>query len=204
MIIGITGSIGSGKSEIAAVFKKEGAVILDADLIAKAYLEKGEKGYQAVISVFGEKIKDDNDCIDKRKLASLVFSDREKLKTLNALIHPIVHSTIKKRMAEIKNNNPGAVVVIDAPLLIEAGFHKMVDKIILVTCDEERAFRRAAKRIGVTIEEIKKRFSTQLSFSEKEKISDIVILNNGTVHQLRAKAREAYLNITGREEKQRK
>jgi dephospho-CoA kinase len=204
MIIGITGSIGSGKSEVASVFQQEGAICLDADLIAKACLKKGEGGYKAVTSVFGEKIKDEKGCIDKQKLASIVFSDQEKLKTLNALIHPIVHSVIKERIAEIKGENPEAIVVIDAPLLIEAGFHQITDRVILVASDEEAAFRRAAKRIGVTIEEVKKRFFSQLSFSEKAKIADVVILNKGTLRQLRVKAREVYLNITDREEKNQK
>jgi len=204
MIIGITGSIGSGKSEVASVFQQEGAVCLDADLIAKACLKKGEEGYKAITSVFGEKIKDDKGCIDKRKLASIVFSDQEKLKTLNALIHPIIHSVMKERITEIERKNPEAIVVIDAPLLIEAGFHKMTNKIVLVASDEEAAFQRAARRIGVTVEEVKKRFSSQFSFSEKAKIADIVILNKGTLRQLRMKAREVYLNITGREEKNKK
>jgi dephospho-CoA kinase len=88
--------------EVASVFQQEGAICLDADLIAKACLKKGEGGYKAVTSVFGEKIKDEKGSIDKQKLASIVFSDQEKLKTLNALIHPIVHSVIKERIDRLK------------------------------------------------------------------------------------------------------
>jgi dephospho-CoA kinase len=204
IVIGITGSIGSGKSEVAAAFHQEGAAILNADEIAKATLKKGEEGYKVLTAVFGEEINDGRGCIDKQKLASIIFSDREKLKKLNALIHPIVHNRIKEKITELRKMNPDTVIVIDAPLLIEAGFHKMVDKVILVKCSERKAFNRAAKRLGVTLEEIKKRFSSQLPFSAKKEFADVVILNDGTVQQLREKAHDLYLNITGKEEKQKK
>lgn len=201
-IVGITGTIGSGKSEVAKVFSEEGAVVIDADVEAKALLERGEAGYQAVIETFGNRILDEDGEIDRKKLADSAFRDPGKVKTLNALIHPLVHERIVRRIERVRGQDPSALVVIDAPLLIEAGFHKMVDHLVLVAPgDPETAISRAAKRIGITEEEARKRFSHQLPLEEKKKLADTIIVNDGTLEDLRAKAKDVVQRIKKKEEK---
>ncbi len=195
--------IGSGKSEVAKVFSEEGAIVIDADTEAKALLNRGEAGYRAVREAFGDDILDEAGEIDKKKLAAIVFSDPERVKTINALIHPLVHERIMRQIDEIRKKNDRAMVVIDAPLLIEAGFHKIVDHLILVAPgDTEEAVRRAARRIGISVEEAKRRLSNQIPLSEKEKMADTIIVNNGTLQALREKAREITKRMMKKEDRE--
>ena len=203
-IVGITGTIGSGKSEVAKVFSEEGAVVIDADVVAKNLLNRDEAGYRAVTETFGEEILDGRGDIDKKKLAGIVFSDPEKVKVVNALIHPLVHQWIIRRIQETEARNHDAVVVIDAPLLIEAGFDKMVDHLIVVAPgDPEAAVARAAKRLGITSEEARRRFSYQIPLEEKVKKADTIIVNDGTLQALREKAKEVYKRMIKKEEEEK-
>ncbi len=203
-IVGITGTIGSGKSEVAKVFSEEGAVVIDADVVAKNLLNRDEVGYRAVTEAFGGEILDERGNIDKKKLAGIVFSDPEKVKIINALIHPLVHQWIVRRIQEVEAQNHDAVVVIDAPLLIEAGFDKMVDHLIVVTPgDLEAAVARAAKRLGITGEEAKRRFSYQIPLEEKVKKADTIIVNDGTLRALREKAKEVCKRMIKKEEEEK-
>ncbi len=204
-IVGITGTIGSGKSEVAKVFAEEGAVVIDADVVAKNLLKRGEAGYRAVTGTFGKEILDEKGNIDKKVLAGIVFSDPEKVKTINDLIHPLVHQKIKSRIQEIGARNHDAVVVIDAPLLIEAGFDKMVDHLVVVAPgDLETAVARAAKRLGITKEEANRRLSYQIPLEEKVKKADAVIVNDGTLHALQKRAKEVWKRMMEKEEKGKK
>ncbi len=201
-IVGITGSIGSGKSEVARVFSEGGAHVIDADRVAKTLLRKGKAGHRAVADAFGEGVLDDEGEIDRKKLAQIIFADPEKVEKINRLIHPLVHGWIKRRIAEIGKNDRKAIVVIDAPLLIEAGFDKMVDHLVLVTPgDTETAVARAAKRIGITLEEARRRLACQMPLSEKKKRADILIANDGTLEALRRKAKVILESLKKEEEK---
>jgi len=203
-IVGITGTIGSGKSEVSRVFSEGGAEVIDADTVAKALLNKNEAGYKAVTETFGKGILDGRGEIDRKKLAGLIFSDPEKVKTINALIHPLVHQRIVQRIREIEAQNDGAVVVIDAPLLIEAGFDKLVDHLVVIDPgDMEAAIARAAERIGITIEEARQRFSCQIPLKEKLKLADTIIVNDGTLEALREKAREIYQRLVKKEDEEK-
>lgn len=203
-ILGITGTIGSGKSEVARVFAEDGAYVIDADTEAKALLGKEKEGYRAALEAFGMEILDGEGNIDTKKLAEIVFSDPKKVEEINSIIHPLVHKSIMKKVQKIKMKDNEAVIVIDAPLLIEAGFQKVVDHLILVSStDTERAIRRAAKRIGISVEEAKRRASYQIPLEEKERMSDIIIMNNGTLGALRKKAREVYRGMIKKEDSER-
>ncbi len=201
-IIGITGSIGSGKSEVAKVFAEKGARVIDADVLAKALLERGEAGYDAVVKAFGKDVLDATGEINKKRLASRVFEDIESVKKMNALIHPLVHHRVVEKLREIEEAHQDAMVVIDAPLLIEAGFHKLVDFLVVVRPKEtSQALERAAKRIGIGLEEAKRRLSFQIPQEEKERLADVVIINDGTLEALRQKALRVYERMLTKEEK---
>ncbi len=203
-IVGITGSIGSGKSEVARVFAEQGAWVLDADVIARALLRKGEIGYQAVLEAFGRDILDEHGDIDRRRLAARVFKDGETVRKINEIIHPLVHRRIADKLREIEKKDRHAVVVIDAPLLIEANVHRLVDILILVKPgDVQQALSRAARRIGISLEEAERRFAFQIPVEKKEKMADIIIENNGSLESLREKARAACQKMFKKEDKKR-
>ncbi len=189
-IIGITGTIGSGKSEVAEVFAEHGAYVIDADVEAKALLEEGEAGYEAVVKAFGHGVLDGRGKIDKKRLASRVFSDERNVRKINKLIHPLLHVRLMEKLQVLRKQKK-SLIVIDAPLLIEGGFHRIVDQIILVTPgDDELAVKRASQRIGISVEEARLRLSYQIPQEEKEKLADIVIVNDGTLQSLKDKAKE--------------
>jgi len=201
MIIGITGSIGSGKSEVARVFAENGAMVIDADQEAKALLKKGEEGYEALIQAFGEGILDERGEIDRQKLAERVFRDRDQVARINRIIHPLVHKRIVEKLRNLKARSAEGMAVIDAPLLIEAGFHTLADHVVLVVPgDPRKALERAASRIGISVEEARRRFSFQMSREEKERVADTVIINDGSLEALHRKAREVWRQMLKKED----
>ncbi len=201
VIIGITGSIGSGKSEVAKVFAENGATVIDADREAKALLNRGETGYRAVVREFGEEILNDDGEIDKKKLAARVFGDRDQVARINRIIHPLVHKRIVEKLRDLKAHSVNGVAVIDAPLLIEAGFHILADHVILVIPgDPQKALERAARRIGISVDEARRRFSFQMSREEKERMADTVIVNDGSLEALHQKAREVWRQMLKKED----
>ena len=201
-IVGITGSIGSGKSEVAKVFAEKDAWVIDADEEAKALLKKGEAGYEAVIHMFGKDVLKEGGEIDKKRLAALVFKDIESVRKVNALIHPLVHQRVVEKLREIDKTHQDALVIIDAPLLIEAGFHKLVNFLIVVKPGSRvKALERAAKRLGITMEEAERRLTFQIPQEEKERLADVVIVNDGTLGALRQKALQVYERIINKEER---
>ena len=171
MIVGITGNIGSGKSTLGKFIKLQGFEVIDADVIGKTLLLKGEKGYKLVVERFGEKILKENLEIDTGKLGSLVFSSGEKLKLLTSIIHPL----IKSELLKIKERNRNSVVFVEAAVLIEAKWEKLFDRIITVFAYKGQRILRAAKRFG--IKEAIRREKFQLSYKEKLKFTDYLVCN---------------------------
>ena len=202
MVVGITGSIGSGKSEVAKVFAENGAVVIDADREAKDLLRKGEEGYEAIVREFGEEILNEKGEIDRHKLASRVFGDRDRVERVNRLIHPLLHKRIVDKLRRLGDQPGRDVAVIDAPLLIEAGYHTMVDYVILVIPGSpQEAIQRAARRIGISQKEVKRRLSFQMPQAEKEKMADITIINDGTLDALYRKAQEVWKRMLKKEDR---
>jgi len=171
MIVGITGNIGSGKSTLGKFIELQGFEVIDADVIGKTLLLKGEKGYKLVVEKFGEKILKENLEIDTGKLGSLVFSSGEKLKLLTSIIHPL----IKSELLKIKERNRNSIVFVEAAVLIEAKWEKLFDRIITVFAYKGQRILRAAKRFG--IKEAIRREKFQLSYKEKLKFTDYLVCN---------------------------
>ena len=176
MIIGVTGNMGCGKTTVALVFKKLGAEVIDADKLAHEALSFKGPSYKKIINVFGEEILDKSKNIDRRKLSGIVFEDRKLLLKLNRIIHPEVIKQIKKRIAGSKKE----VVVLDVPLLIESGLHKIVDRVVVVKTDLRHQIFRVKNKLSLSESEISKRQSFQLPLREKIRLADFIINNNGT------------------------
>lgn len=178
--VGLTGGIASGKSTVAQLLVEKGAHLIDFDEISHAVMAPEGPVWRDVVRHFGEGILDNDGTIDRRKLGSIVFSDREKLDLLNRLVHPAVFKEWRKRIEAIGKEQPDAIVLSDIPLLIEAGMESMVDLVLLVYVPPEEQIARLVARSGLSPEEAKKRIASQMPIDEKLPIADIVVRNDGS------------------------
>src|SRR5690625_3135644 len=182
LIIGLTGSIGTGKSTIANKFKQLNIPVVDADLIAREVVEPGKDTYNKIVEAFGKQILQRDKTLDRAKLGEIVFEDENKRKTLNSIIHPAIRQEmIRQRDTYIAENVP--CVVLDIPLLYESKLTDFVEKVIVVTVDRDIQLQRILNRDDISEKEALQRIGAQIPVSEKEKWADAVIDNNGTIAQ---------------------
>lgn len=175
-LIGLTGSLGCGKTTVARIFAKLGAVVLDADAIVHEQLKTTGKAFTKVVRTFGRNIISDGE-IDRRKLAEIVFRDPRKLKQLTSIVHPIAFKEVRSRVNDLKKASNACLVVIDAPLLIEAGWHRWVDYVIVVKASRELQIRRIMAQRHMKRADIIRRLKAQLPVTQKINMADIVIDN---------------------------
>ena len=177
MIIGITGSFGSGKTSVAKMFKDLGAYIIDADEVCHSLMMPSGKLYKKIVSCFGNNILKSDKRIDRKMLAKIVFGDGSKLQLLNRLVHPEAISRIR----EIgQANKKRKVIIIDAALLVETSFYKEMDSIIVVRTDRDKQIKRLIRSMGMTKKEILKRINVQAPLKKKKAFADFIIDNSGT------------------------
>jgi dephospho-CoA kinase len=181
-IIGITGSIGSGKSTCASIFKEFGARVIDADKITHDLLKPGTAVYKKLVLAFGEEILSGKK-IERRKLAQIAFEDKEKLFKLNKIVHPPVIKEIKRQMKK-----GGPLTVVDAPLLIETGLDKLVDEVVVVKVNKKIQFERLRKK-GLSKKDVLKRLMFQINSRQKLRVADFIIDNNNTINETREQIR---------------
>ena len=184
-LVGITGGIGSGKSLLAEMFKEFGAFVIDADKIGKEVLEKDKKVFTEVLKHFGENVLENDKKIDRKELAEIVFTNHEKLKKLNSIIHPPMIRLIEKRMKNEFKLNRSPMVVVDAALIFEAKVENKFDYIVNLYSNFENQIKRLSTRDGMSVEEIKKRMKSQISTEVKKSKSHYNIENNGTIEDLK-------------------
>ena len=175
LVIGLTGSFGTGVTFVASIFKSLGAEVIDADRIAHEVIKKGTAVYKRIIRHFGKNLLDVNGNIDRRTLSAIVFNDKDKLHKLNAIIHPEVIKEIKERAKKARHDK---VVIIDAPLLIEANLGRFVDKLIVVKSSTAKQIKRSVKKFGLKSEEVMKRIKNQIPLERKIAMADFVIDND--------------------------
>ncbi len=178
-VIGITGGIATGKSTAVAYLIEKGYPVIDADLLAREVVEPGSAGLAAVREAFGDDLVVNGE-LDRQRLGSIVFGDREKREMLNAIVHPLVYALMKKRIEEAES----PIVFVDSPLLLEglkkAKLHGIAfDEIWLVDLDEDQQLFRLMERNGFTAEEAKQRMKAQWSMEIKRKMADVIIDNRG-------------------------
>jgi dephospho-CoA kinase len=183
-IIGVTGGIGSGKSSVARILKDLGAAVIDADVLAKSVISAGGKAFDELVGYFGEEIVGDDGELDRKKLAAAVFSDTEKLKTLNAITHKYIADKIYDTAEILKSTGKWDTIVIDAPIPIEKGFADLADEIWVVTAERETRIRRAMERSGYTYDEVSARIDSQMSEDEYLRLADEVIRNDDSIEEL--------------------
>lgn len=185
LVIGLTGSIATGKSTVSAMFRDLNIHVIDADQIAREVVEPGEKAYREVVDHFGESILQEDRTLNRQKLGSIVFADASKRVQLNNIIHPAIRKKmLEQRDALIKAEEK--CVVLDIPLLFESNLTNYVEKIMVVFVDEKTQLIRLMKRDNLTKEEALERINSQLPIKEKVDLADATIDNSGTVeHSLK-------------------
>jgi dephospho-CoA kinase len=182
LIIGLTGGIASGKSTVSNMLKELDITVIDADVEARMAVEKGEPAYLKIIEAFGREILLDNGEIDRQKLGGIIFHQEEKRLLLNQIVHPEVRKRMLSQIEAAKQNKE-TVIVLDIPLLFESKLTFMADKTLLVYVDKETQVMRLMNRNQLSLEDAKARINSQMPLSEKVKLADAVINNNGSIEE---------------------
>jgi len=190
--VGLTGSIGVGKSFVTSVFAELGSHVLDADQTAREVVASGTQGLRAVIAAFGTDVLSPDGSLDRGRLGSLVFADEQKRQLLNAILHPFIMAKQDEVMRQWEIEDPLGVGVIDAALMIESGGYKRFDKLVVVHCRPEIQLERLMTRNGLTLDEAKQRVKTQLSQEEKKKFADYLIDTSDGFDETRRRTMEVY------------
>lgn len=173
--IGLTGSIAVGKTFVTKVFRELGCFVLDADLTAREVIAPGTTGWQRIVENFGEAVLASDAQIDRATLGAIVFADAEKRALLNSIVHPLVFDRQNEWLARVEAENPRAIAIIDAALMIESGGYRRFDKIIVVWCQPETQIRRLMKRNNFSRGEAIQRIAAQMPQEEKKRYADFLI-----------------------------
>ncbi|MEH7482960.1 dephospho-CoA kinase [Neobacillus drentensis] len=180
LVIGLTGGIASGKSTVSNFFKEMDITVVDADIESRLAVMKGESAYFRIIEEFGRDILLEDGEIDRQKLGAIIFHHAEKRQILNEIVHPEVRKRMRDQVDQaIKNSEE--VVVLDIPLLFESKLTYMVDKTLLVYVDDETQLKRLIERNNLSVEDAEARIRSQMPLSEKIRLADAVIDNNGSI-----------------------
>ena len=188
MLLGVTGSFGSGKTFVASLLRKAGAGVIDADNIAHKVIMPSGDAYKRVVAIFGKGIIGRAKRIDRRKLGSIVFRDKAQLFKLVSILHPEVIKAIKSRIASHRKR----IVVVDAPLLLEAGLKCAVDKVIVVTITRQEQLERLRQKTQLSTKEMLARIRRQMPLSLKVREADFIIDNSGTKAETKKQVKKVW------------
>lgn len=190
--IGLTGGIACGKNKVADIFHELGFYTIDSDVISRKVMEKGETAYLKIIEYFGNDILDDNGEIIRKKLGSIVFSNKEKLKVLEEIVHPAIFDYEKKLRSQIYGKDNKAVIITHAAKMIESGSFSNYDALIVVTADKNIQLERLIKRDNITYEQAQKILNNQLSNEERLKYAKFIIDNSSDIDNLYKEVKRVY------------
>ena len=194
--IGLTGVIGAGKAEVARILASLGAVAVYADEVSRAVYEPGEAGFRAIVDVFGSGVLDRDGRIDRRALGAKVFASEPERRKLEAAVWPVIAEALSRRLAEAEQGGATAAVI-EAAVLFEAGWDRLVDEVWTVTAPETALVERVGARDGLSADQVRARMKAQLPAAEKEKRADRVVRNDGTLENLREHVEKAWREATG-------
>ncbi|MFJ2826051.1 dephospho-CoA kinase [Streptomyces sp. NPDC087263] len=193
--VGLTGGIGAGKSEVSRLLVEQGAVLIDADRIAREVVAPGTPGLAAVVDAFGEDVLAPDGSLDRPKLGSIVFADPEKLAVLNSIVHPLVGA----RSRDLENAaSQDAVVVHDVPLLAENGLAALYDLVIVVDASPQTQLDRLIRLRGMTEADARARMAAQATRDKRLEIADIVIDNDVPLQELEQRVRDVWADLVER------
>ena len=194
LVIGLTGGIGTGKTEIAHILRGLGATVIEADKVAHLSYRPTTKAFEAIVNRFGSGILDDSGVIDRSSLGAIVFSDPVRREELEAIVWPATREWIEGRLA-VETERGTKVVVIEVPKLFEAGWDRLVDVAWTVEAPNTDIGKRVQSRSGLDLTDLAERIAAQMSIEDRIERSDLVIRNNGTLEELRDQVKKAWENI---------
>ncbi|MEU0894033.1 dephospho-CoA kinase [Streptomyces massasporeus] len=198
--VGLTGGIGAGKSEVSRLLVACGAVLIDADRIAREVVAPGTPGLASVVEAFGEEILAADGSLDRPRLGAIVFSDAEKLSTLNSIVHPLVGAR-SRELEEAAAED--AVVLHDVPLLTENGLAPLYDLVIVVDAAPETQLDRLVRLRGMTEEDARARMAAQATREQRREIADIVIDNDVPLEELEQRVQDVWAELVRRSQASR-
>ncbi|MGA9047544.1 MAG: dephospho-CoA kinase [Dehalococcoidia bacterium] len=199
IIAGVTGTIGTGKSTVSRMFADLGAFVIDADQLAHEVVQPGKAAWQGIVDYFGRDILNNDQTLNRQKLADIVFSTPDKLHKLDSIVHPEVLKETQRLIEERKVSDPDGLVIEDIPLLLEVGpevAHLMVEKIIVVYASEETQIKRLIAR-GLSEEDVRSRIKSQVAVREKMKYADFTVNNDGSLEETRQQVKAIYDKLIG-------
>jgi dephospho-CoA kinase len=182
LLVGLTGGLGAGKSTVSRMLAEKGAIVVDADDLARKALEPGTRAFQQVCDLFGDEVVTEAGELDRAALAARIFGDQEARRTLESITHPEVFRMLAETVEAHRGTDD--VVVFDAPLIIETGFHDACDVVVVVTARPEQQIERVARSRGMSEEHARARIATQIPAEQREALADVVIRNDGHADSL--------------------
>lgn len=192
LVVGITGGIASGKSTVSAILEELGSPVIDFDVLAREVVEPGQPAYDEIVAYFGRQVLQEDGTLDRKALSKVVFQDMEKRKKLEAFTHPRIYELFSRRVAEITEHDPNAIIQVPVPLLLELNLQFMFHKLVVVHIPVEEQVRRLAERDGITEEEAAGMLKAQLPIDEKPGYADFVIDNRGSVDETRRQVEDLW------------
>jgi len=205
LLVGLTGGIGSGKTEVSRRLAALGAVVVDADAIAREVVEPGTPGLDAVVAAFGPEVLTADGRLDRDRVAAVVFTDPDARARLNAIVHPLVRDRTAQLVAEAAAADPNAVVVNDVPLLVESGLAaaghsatRIWDAIVVVAADPATQRRRLVEQRGMAPADADARIAAQAPLADKLAVADYVVHNDGDLATLDAQVRQVWAHLAAR------
>ena len=198
LLIGLTGGVATGKSTVAKLFKECGAVVIDADALARQVVQPGKPAWRDIVRLYGRQILAADQTLNRPALAHVVFRDPRKLRTLSRIIHPRVAREQSRLTRNLARNDPNVMIVYDVPLLFEAGVDRRVDQIIVVVADRETQITRLQRRNHLTRAEALRRIRSQLPLAQKSKRADYVLEGTLPLPALKRAVKRVYAQLRQR------
>jgi dephospho-CoA kinase len=195
IVAGLTGGIATGKSTVAAIFASAGAVVIDADRIAREAVRPGTAVHADIVAHFGNGVVREDGAVDRKRLAAIIFADPAEQRALERMVHPQVKREVAAQLDRLRRDAPGSVVIVDVPLLFETGMERGLDPTILVYVPEAVQLRRLIARDGLTHDEALRRIAAQMPIETKRARAAIVIDNSGTLEDTGRQALEVYRRL---------
>jgi dephospho-CoA kinase len=196
LLVGLTGGIGSGKSTVARLLDRRGAVVIDADQLAREAVAKGTPGFQQVVQIFGTRVVGPDGELDRGLLAKDVFSDPVLKANLEAIVHPQVARLFAERVDELRDTD--RIVVYVTPLLAELGLAPAFDVVVVVTASPHLRVSRAASDRGLSPEDVRRRMAAQATDEQRAEVADVLLDNDGTLSELEAQVDRLWPQLVAR------
>lgn len=191
LLVGLTGGLATGKSTVSAILRSLGCVVLDADQLARDVVAPGEPALAAIVEAFGRDVLGPDGALDRKRLGALVFTDPDRRRRLEAITHPAIRDRFLARLAELEAQGFEGIVVWDAPVMIETGGHRAMEKLVVVVADAAAQRARALARDGDAAD-AERKIANQMPLADKTKLADYVIDNSGDRTATEARTREVH------------